>query len=546
MIDFIMQSSLEKIFVDQTVFKPEFTKASVLRGEEFAFQIAYKARTQVWRYCSVVVESELKKNIELYRVDNVPSLAPVYIDRKDNDYIKTTPGLFPDVLSKMDEPIVFAYPLSWSSLWVNVKVPQNAKKGIHTIKLIFDNPALNIHVEKVFTLNVIPAALPKQNLIVTQWFHCDGIARFYNQTMFSSANWKTLESYLKMAAEHGINMILTPIFTPPLDTQRGGERLTAQLVDITVNQGQYSFDFKKLKKWIDICQKHGVEYFEMAHLFTQWGAKCCPKIMGTVDGKERKIFGWEMASDSEEYFAFLDVFLPALTEFLKEKGVADKTVFHISDEPNVTHLDMYQKVKAHVTPYLEGFQIIDALSNLEFYNQGVIKHPVPSSNHVMPFIEAKVPDLWTYYCCSQNVDVSNRFMAMPSYRTRIIGLQLFKYDIKGFLQWGYNFYNSVWSMVPVNPYLVTDCLGAYPSGDAFSVYPGMDGKAVPSLRLKVFKHALQDISALELLAEYEGKEAVMQLIEQQGELKFDAYPRSAEFILSLREAINHRIANHVK
>jgi len=38
----------------------------------------------------------------------------------------------------------------------------------------------------------------------------------------------------------------------------------------------YRFDFTKLDKWIDLCETHGIQYLEMAHLFTQWGARCAP------------------------------------------------------------------------------------------------------------------------------------------------------------------------------------------------------------------------------------------------------------------------------
>ena len=36
------QSSLEKIFPDQTEFAPEFSRASALRGERFSYQIVLK------------------------------------------------------------------------------------------------------------------------------------------------------------------------------------------------------------------------------------------------------------------------------------------------------------------------------------------------------------------------------------------------------------------------------------------------------------------------------------------------------------------------
>ncbi|MES9143981.1 glycoside hydrolase domain-containing protein, partial [Cutibacterium acnes] len=76
-------------------------------------------------------------------------------------------------------------------------------------------------------------------------------------------------------------------FTPPLDTKVGGERPTVQLVGVNVTNGKYSFDFSKLKRFVDMCLGLGVEYFEMSHLFTQWGAAFAPKVIATVDGVEK-------------------------------------------------------------------------------------------------------------------------------------------------------------------------------------------------------------------------------------------------------------------
>ena len=67
--------------------------------------------------------------------------------------------------------------------------------------------------------------------------------------------------------------------------------------------------------------------------------------------------------------------------------------------------------------------------------------------------------------------MSNRFMAMPGYRTRILGLQCYKENVAGFLQWALNFYNSRYSMRHLNPFYETDGDGAFPSGDAFMIYP---------------------------------------------------------------------------
>ena len=57
-----------------------------------------------------------------------------------------------------------------------------------------------------------------------------------------------------------------------------------------------------------------------------------------------------------------------------------------------------------------------------------------------------------YYCTGQYVDVTNRFIVQPGYRTRILGTQMYKYQLDGFLHWGYNFYNAEHSIFPIDPY----------------------------------------------------------------------------------------------
>ena len=89
------------------------------------------------------------------------------------------------------------------------------------------------------------------------------------------------------------------------DTAAGTERLTVQLVSVKKKEGGYLFDFDKLGRWIDTAKRCGIEYFEISHLFTQWGVASCPKIIADVNGEERCIFGWDTDADSPEYTNFL-------------------------------------------------------------------------------------------------------------------------------------------------------------------------------------------------------------------------------------------------
>jgi len=539
-------SSLTKVFLDQEPAENTFCTEG-FQNEVLSFQVAYTlSDPQITRtYVKLDVQSPVKDYIHIRQVEHVPARYAAPVD-SDDRYLRKTPGLYPDLLRKISEYTLRARYGQWDSLWVEVKSDESLAAGIYpvTIRLTAEDGSF---VEKTHNVTILNAKLPPQKLIHTKWFHCDCLAEYYHQDAFSEAHWDTIEKFIKKAVEGGINMILTPIHTPPLDTRVGGERLTTQLVDVFVENGKYRFDTQKLRRWIGMCKRCGVEYFEMAHLYTQWGAGHAPKIMATVDGKYTRIFGWETDSVSEEYRSFLYEYIPAVRSVLKEEGVDAHTCWHISDEPSSAQLDSYRAAREQVMPLLKDCFVMDALSSFDFYQSGAADHPVVASNHIQKFIDEHVTDLWTYYCCSQYKDVSNVFIAMPSARTRILAVQLFKYQIKGFLQWGFNFYNAQYSDHRINPFLTTDGDGFVPAGDTFQVYPGENGEPLESIRMAVTRDAMQDLRAFELLAELKGREYVTELIDNglENEITFACYPADDEYLLTLRTKVNHAIIESI-
>lgn len=546
-IDMRVLSALRKVFLDEEPIEyPEEPMPGGFQNETISFQVAYKpdsASAGARGFLSLRIDSPIRECIRARRVMHVPVGLATFADA-DANYLRRTPGLYPDLLIDVDNTRLRLYGDQWHSLWFDVEPTSQTLPGIYPvqIELLGEDGAIlgSAHI----SVQIFEGALPPQTLRNTRWLHCDCLSQYYGEPMWTERYWAIVESFIRHAVRRGINMILTPIHTPPLDTEVGGERLTNQLVDITMEGGAYRFGFKKLRRWVDMCLRCGVEYFEMAHLFTQWGAKYTPKIVATVDGTEQRIFGWDVPAQGGAYGAFLAQYLPALTDELKRLGVADKTYFHISDEPSEEHLPDYMAAKALATPWLEGFTVIDALSDIAFYQQGVIAKPIPANDHIQPFLDAGVEGLWTYYCIGQYKDVANVFMAMPSARNRVFGIQLYKYNIEGILQWAYNFYNSQYSVYHVDPFAITDADGFTPSGDAFQVYPGADGTPLDSLRLLVTQQALYDLRACQWLEALTDREYVLSLIEDglQKPLTFSEYPRSDGYLLSLRARINREIA----
>ncbi len=532
-------SSLEKVFCDEA---PHGGAPLVegFRNEILSYQLAFCYQPEGdWGspYLRVSIQSGLK--VDVRQVKQVPVQRPAFPETDDR-YLRKTPGLYPDLLRKITPYNLRAVPGQWASLWVGID-PDGTEPGDYPVRIRITDEAgkeLAGHTQRV---RILPGFLPKQKLIHTKWLHTDCLAQYYHIPVFSDEYWRVLENFIRTAVAGGINMILTPIHTPPLDTRPGGERLTVQLVDVSVADGHYRFGTEKLRRWIRLCRECGVEYFEMAHLYTQWGAKHAPKIMATVDGTEKRIFGWETDASGAEYRAFLNAYIPAVRAVLREEGAEDDTWWHISDEPMLEALPDYLAAKKQIEEALHGCRVMDALSNFEFYKQGVVTEPVIATNHAQPFIDEGMQDLWLYYCCAQHEKVSNLFIAMPSERTRILGAQLFRYAARGFLQWGFNFYNSQYSDYPIDPYAVTDGDGFAQSGDMFQVYPGSDGIPEPSIRYMVFREALQDLRALEWLAELEGRESVLPLLEG---IMLDTW-KDGE-LLELRQRINARIVKRIQ
>lgn len=534
-------SSLVKVFQDEEpVYQPECLLLSGLWGETVSFQAAYTGNYFMRERVDVRVVSPIKKYVRVRTVEQVPVKRAVN-EKVDDYYLKTTPGIYPDLLRDLKDGKVIVCTNQWRSLWVDVEVTNAIPAGEYDIEIQLVKED-KVVCSSIMKITVIGVELPKQKLMHTEWMHADCLADYYKVDVFSEEHWEIIENYFHEYVERGGNMMMAPLFTSPLDTAIGLERTTTQLIDVEVKDGEYTFGFDRMKRWIDLCKACGIEYFEMSHLFSQWGAKYAPKVVVMVDGKEEKIFGWHTPAVGE-YTRFLEAFLPQLIGKLKEWGIAEVTYFHISDEPREEDLETYKKAKESLGNMLDGFHTFDALSSYEFYRHGLIDKPIPGNNEIEEFMEHGLTDMWTYYCTGQYYEVSNRFMSMPSARNRIYGVQLYKYDIIGILHWGYNFYNSQFSIEQINPYEVTDACDAFPAGDPFLVYPGPDRHPEESIRMMVHYEALTDLRAFKLLESLTSKEHVMELIEGElaEPLTFRRYPKSDMYLITLRNRVNREI-----
>lgn len=514
------------------------TGASALSGDPLAFKAVYRFSgdgKQTVLPVALRIEGDISPDaFKVYKVGNVPVINPVANNTDPSLYTATTPSLCPDPLYLRTPGTEIEFDTYRSRYYEEgQRVTLNATQAPQTLWIELDTArtgAGEYRADVVFvdltdgseaaresiTLKVVSPVCDAEIPTCTNWFYCDTIADLYGVETFSPRHFELIENYVRVAAEHGMDMILVPAFTPPLDTRIGKERRTVQLVKVKAEGGKYSFDFSDFDKFVRICQKCGIEFFEHSHLFTQWGAAHAPKIVAEVDGEEKRIFGWETDAGSEIYAGFLTQYLTALRAELEKLGIRDKTYFHVSDEPKEEHLEAYRRGRDLIKSVLPEARTFDAMSSYDYYESGSVDIPVVReiSPDIDRFAEA-CPEFWLYYTGGKIYEGnSNRLITLPTSRNRQLGLHMYICGATGFLHWGYNYYYDVLSHGVCDP-LADPCFYLGSPGSPYLVYPSPDGKAIPSQRLKVMREAFSDYRALRTLEKKLGREGVMKLIETE-------------------------------
>ncbi|GAA4902796.1 hypothetical protein GCM10025789_22000 [Tessaracoccus lubricantis] len=313
-----------------------------------------------------------------------------------------------------------------------------------------------------------------------------------------------------------------------------------QLLDISLEDGRYAFGTERLDRWLDMLTAVGIHEVELPHLFTQWGAKAAPRFRVRVAGEPRDMFGWDAAATDESYQEFLRALIPFLKQYFAERLGLDRTVFHISDEPNDQHVESYRLARKSVLDLLDGCRVLDALSHPEF--AALVETPVVATDAVPAFRAHGVEPAWVYHCIAQSWDVANRFIAQDAIRTRALGWQLYKANAQGFLHWAFNFYSSQLSRWPIDPFAETSAGGGFISGDPFIVYPGPGGEPWESLRHRLVRDAFDDLAVARGAEALIGRERVLAIVDPHGDLDYNAGWVSGEEWLERRARLDAAVA----
>jgi len=496
-------------------------------NERGSFQVALRHAGDAPLNVSVSVRAGQDLDVRIRRVGYVPvahHTTDVPRVPADMDGIGRIPGWVPDPL--FDDAAVLLPPHETHAFWLTINPRLGAAPGRHEVRLELV-PERGRRQSCRISVQLHPLRIkPRREFPVMQWIYVDALLDFYRCAGFDERFWHVLSAYLRDLAAHGQDAICVPVFTPPLD----GVKRPSQLLHITRRgRGEYGFDWRHVRRYVDLGRRCGIRLFEWTHLFTQWGAQHAIRIYRGQGQDEQLLWPAETAATAPVYRRFLAAFLPEFHRFLEAEGLLKRSFFHLSDEPHGDeHRARYCRARALLAELAPWMKVMDALSEITYGREQLTDLPIASIRTALDFQRAGLP-CGCYFCCNPRGRFLNRLMDTPLPKIRMSGWLFYRWPFKAFLHWGYNYWYRSQTRELIDPYRVGDAHAwpGWPAGDPFLVYPGPDGP-IDSMRWEIFAESLRDYALLQTLG-------VARNARMLGALRsFEDFPKTEQWIHQAR------------
>ena len=476
-------SAMARVFEDGYKMPPAGDTLQLygLRGETLSGQFAIKAVKNL-KNVSVSIgdiknyESEAVLSPETIQWNFVGSIplqknAP---NQPPEVLVRPAPARFPDYL--MTERQLDFKKDSYRGVWLTITLPEKTVAGLYTGNITVSSAQGK---EKIpVSLTIYPLTLPTtRHLKVTEWYTTKDFERFHGiHEKYSDAWFDMLTKYAENMAEHRQNIFRIPMNT--IGIKRTGS-------------GELEFDYTIFDRMARVFWNTGkMDYLETGFL-AEFGEKkwFSTKITFKDFTVEDEKSGKEITMPGEEVIPRL---LPAFERHLRRLGWLDKTLFHIHDEPTIRNVMAWRNISQTIHKYAPDLVRFDAIETTYLFDD--IEIAIPKLDHLDAWYETYEQaarcgtGLWFYTVgIYQAGTYPNKTIDMPVMDNRVMHWLNYKYDLTGYLHWGWNHWTE-------DPYKET---GMH-IGDGWHVYPVKDG-VINSLRWEQMRNGIQDYECFLLL-----------------------------------------------
>ena len=507
-IQFEAVDPLQKVFPESNYFAPMAAHADVARGEHASFQFALRANADIGNL-NINVSPLSNGEAKLTEIKS-GFVAFVKVGRANpdpsNDAYAPMSGYFPDpIIYEDSREVKFG---NTQPIWVSVKIPDDCEMGTYTGKVTVSGEihGKSFASEKDISIEVFKPVIEKTSLWVTNWFFLDRL-HYLNKgepvEKHSELYWELSRVMARTLAEYRQNVAMIS----PFDH-----------TGFSYEDGQWKFDFTNFNRMVELFIEEGViGRLEGGH----FGSRLDGDWLGPFglhvpvldnDSVDKELLPLEDHRTREFYSAFA----PAFVQNINSMGWGEKYIQHIADEPINENVESYIEISRFLKALVPDLKVIEACHTHQLEN--MVDIWVPQMNFLRDGLDfyhdrqGKGDEAWYYTCLAPKGEWANRFVELPLIKTRLLHWVNYKYNIPGYLHWGFNFWGSNSGIVTgTDPYgdvsgMIVSSGNILPGGDCWISYPAYKD-IYPSIRMEAMRDGIVDYELLHMYAEKFPEEA---------------------------------------
>ncbi len=435
-------------------------------------------------------------------------------------------SLVADVLDHITEKLPYKKH-TVQPIWVQVQVPQDAKKGSYKTTLLVQNDNQTIG-ELNLQIDVIDRTLPSPS----EWsFHLDlwqnpfAEARYFQVEPWSEAHLDAMRPTMEKLAKSGQKVITASIMHKPWggQTQDYFESMVTWRKNV---DNTWHFDFDVFDRWVEFMMSCGIDKQINCYSMIPWSLS-----FRYFDQATNNIKAIEATSSDSIYAEVWTEMLKQFATHLKEKGWFEKTTIAMDERPKEQMLTVFNIIKNadkdfKVSLAGDWHEELEA----ELYDYCIAyRHKFP-----VEILQKRKQNgmISTYYtCCTE--PYPNTFTFSQPAEAECLGWYTAHLGLDGYLRWAYNSYT-------LEP-LLDSRFRSFAAGDCYIIYP--EGRS--SIRFEKLTEGIQNFEKIQILRkEFLEKKQVTKLKKLEAVLnQFSQENLTDKNITSIVEKANKQLEN---
>ena len=356
------------------------------------------------------------------------------------------------------------------AIYLSERIPYDAEIGVRYGKIKVNDLEIPVEIE------VSSVSVPDESLVMIQGYIRDSVCNYHGVEYGTNAFEELDTKYLKMLRRMRQNMLYCP---------------GPNVKDLGNNQ--YEISFTDMEMFIDKAMALGFERFNYGLGFRRNWSESTILVNG-------------MESMSFECYCYLAEMLPALENFLKEKGLIDKFYLGVADEPNEANATEHRALSGLIRKFAPSIKLMDAMHFGPVHGSVdiwiLLSAEYQANKDIVDTYRKYGDEIWYYDCNNPRGGKHiNRFLDYALLATRYHFWAAYRYDLNGYLHWAVNGYQP-----GQNPFTEScpehrnaDFVCHLPPGDTHIIYPG-ENEPWMSVRLEAYRASAEEYELLKALS----------------------------------------------